>query len=386
MVSFFGKDPPPPPPRPSLLLLVATVVLGFFSVQIESFGSSSSSMTTPPIENTLGADLLKQIVLDAAELDTQQTLDVKGIVWLEHVNLVVGDKALAQRFYIDLLGCTPDKSASFHVNMGQQQFHLAQAKDGEHVQVITGSIGLAVPSIATIQQRMETALQDEADLWKDTLLQVIPCSDNNDNNMLTVICPWGNRFHLYDCQLEAENLTPASNSPHKMVKLHDTGGTYDAKRMAVRGQPGIRYIEIKCRPGSTPAIAQFYQDTLACTVTGPQEGIACVCVGPGVHLVYTEEDQLSQADEDAMQGVHICIYVQDFEGLYARLSAQNVIWTNPRFTHLDSCDTWEEARASRTLRFKDIKDGQKKKVLELEHETRPMRHGQYMKVPFYEPR
>mmetsp|Transcript_36726 Transcript_36726/g.39859 ORF Transcript_36726/g.39859 Transcript_36726/m.39859 type:complete len:135 (-) Transcript_36726:1694-2098(-) len=57
-----------------------------------------------------------------------------------------------------------------------------------------------------------------------------------------------------------------------------------------------------------------------------------------------------------MKGVHICIYVHDFKGLYNRLSDHSLIWTNPRFTRLDSCDTWKEAKNSRTLRFRYIID------------------------------
>ena len=77
-----------------------------------------------------------------------------------------------------------------------------------------------------------------------------------------------------------------------------------------------------------------------------------------------------------------------------KLSSLNLICTNPRFVHLDTCNTWEEARDSRTLRFKDVidllnnddgDDNNTNKILELEHEVRPLRHGQYMKVPYYVP-
>ena len=95
-----------------------------------------------------------------------------------------------------------------------------------------------------------------------------------------------------------------------------------------------------------------------------------------------------------MKGVHICVYTANFQELYDRLKKSRLIWTNPRFTHLDRCDTWDEAKASRTLRFKDIIDvstnngeeggNNTSKIFELEHETRPMQHGQYLKVPFYE--
>ena len=69
------------------------------------------------------------------------------------------------------------------------------------------------------------------------------------------------------------------------------------------------------------------------------------------------------------------------------INEKDLIWTNPRFTRLDSCDTWEEAFSSRTLRFKDVVDLETgEKLMELEHETRPLRHGQYLKVPYYVPR
>lgn len=36
-----------------------------------------------------------------------------------------GDRAQAVAFYVDFLGLHPDPSASFHVNLGAQQFHLS---------------------------------------------------------------------------------------------------------------------------------------------------------------------------------------------------------------------------------------------------------------------
>jgi hypothetical protein len=129
----------------------------------------------------------------------------------------------------------------------------------------------------------------------------------------------------------------------------------------------------------------------ASTIDGPG-----VC-GTRVHLAFVENystndiPSSSYYNDDAainaicMEGVHICFYAADFQGLYQRLSEKQLIWTNPRFVHLDSCDTWEEAWASQTLRFKDIIDlSTGEKILELEHETRPLR--QYLKVPNYEPK
>ena len=352
--------------------------------------SASTPEAKTTMSKSLGAVALKELVLQAAEQDiAASSLDLNGIVWLEHINLVVGSRPLAERFYLDLLGCTKDKSASFHVNLGQQQFHLAE--NGEPAQRVTGSIGLVVPQLATVRTRLEQALLHEQDDWKNTELRIL--EDDTVNNCMTIICPWGNTMHLYDAQAEVESLQPTSDSPHKMVKLHAEGGTYAARRMAVRGNPGIRYIELACPPDTTSAIAKFYKEMVGCTIHTMMSSSApccCITVGPGVHLVYVEQKELTGDDIEAMNGVHICVYAEKFKELYDRLKERQLIWTNPRFTHLDSCDTWQEAKESRTLRFKDIIDAGEgstpKPIFELEHETRPMRHGQYLKVPFYEPK
>ena len=227
-----------------------------------------------------------------------------------------------------------------------------------------------------------------------TLFSIQEYSDNPF--MMTVTCPWGNTFHLYDISIDdtKNDANDNNNEPvssHKMVNLHRDGATYGSHRMAVRGQPGIRAVEIACRKGSADKIQQFYETYLGCSTvkqtTESSDTIAvAVSVGPGVQLLFVENDQVTDQDFERMIGVHICIYISNFQSMYQTLQKQNLIWTNPRFTHLDSCDTWEEAFASRTFRFKDVLDVETgEKVLELEHETRPMMHGQFMKVPKYIP-
>ena len=80
----------------------------------------------------------------------------------------------------------------------------------------------------------------------------------------------------------------------------------------------------------------------------------------------------------------LCIHIH--WSRYERLSSKGVIWTNPRFEHLDTCDTYEQAAKSRQFRFKavvDLESGDE--LLELEHETRTIRHFQYMKHVAWEP-
>ena len=66
---------------------------------------------------SLGGQTLRNVVLEAAEHDVSTTLDVKGILWTEHINLVVGSKELAEYFYLNFLGFTRDAGKSFHVNL-----------------------------------------------------------------------------------------------------------------------------------------------------------------------------------------------------------------------------------------------------------------------------
>ena len=271
-----------------------------------------------------------------------------------------------------------------HVMCTNIQFHLAATDDPP--QRITGSIGLTVPSLQRIKERIERA---KADL-QGTLFAI-----NEVGEQITVTCPWGNNFHLYDINLDDDGHTTTEShnqSTHKMVNMHANGGAYGAHRMAVRGQPGIRFVEFTVLNTAAHQIARFYEHVLKCnqvmTKSIDDSGNECaiIGVGPGVHFVFVESPELTTGSLEMQNGVHACIYIQNFHGTYNELKERGLIWTNPRFTHLDSCDTWEEAVASRTLRFKDVLDIKTgEKVLEFEHETRPMTHGQYLKVPQYTP-
>lgn len=384
-----------------LLFFVYIHPASAFAASSSSSPSASTSMATATAEcsaatTTLGPNTLRNLVQEAAVNSQKQTLDLNGIAWLEHVNLVVGDMSTATKFYIDFLGFTAEREPnpkSNHFNLGQQQFHLAAANDDEPPQRVTGSIGLTVPSLQRIRERVRDALSE----LKGTLFSIV--EDYNKDTM-TVTCPWGNTIHLYDIAIDEDHQSTdaASQSSQKMVKLHGEGGAYGPHRMAVRGNPGIRYVEIACRMGAIDSIAEFYERMLGCHVTrtkavptsdsstAGEVGVAIVCVGPGVHMTFVENEHLSDDIIKQMEGIHACIYVPNFQQKYNTLKEQNLIWTNPRFTHLDSCDTWEEALASRTFRFKDVFDIETgEKILEFEHETRPMLHGQYMKVPPYVP-
>ena len=90
------------------------------------------------------------------------------------------------------------------------------------------------------------------------------------------------------------------------------------------------------------------------------------------------------APEGDGMGLHMCIYIANFKATYERLHTLGLTFTNPRFVHLDRCDTYEEAAASRTFRCKSVVDLETgEEVLELEHEIRPARHLQFFKRTAY---
>lgn len=97
----------------TLLRLLVIVSLCLISI-------GALSMSAPTFNNlSLGGQALRNAVVEAAEHDISQTLDLKGILWTEHINLVVGSKSLAEYFYLNFLGLTRDAGKSFHVNLGQ---------------------------------------------------------------------------------------------------------------------------------------------------------------------------------------------------------------------------------------------------------------------------
>ena len=76
------------------------------------------------------------------------SLELPGVCWLEHINIVIGARPLAEAFYFGALGCTLDANGR-DANIGQQQFHINNGgvAEGDVPQVVGGCIGLAMPSL-----------------------------------------------------------------------------------------------------------------------------------------------------------------------------------------------------------------------------------------------
>ena len=115
--------------------------------------------------------------------------DVGNIVLLEHVNVQVPDQAVAMMFYIIGMGFTRDPYLNIGLgnmwaNVGEQQFHLPTRP----AQVIQGHIGVVVPDLGTLKDRLASVEQGLAGTkfrW------------SVEANHIAVTCPWGNRFQCY---------------------------------------------------------------------------------------------------------------------------------------------------------------------------------------------
>ena len=83
--------------------------------------------------------------------------DVGNIVLLEHVNVQVPDQSVAMMFYIMGMGFTRDPYLNIGLgnmwaNVGEQQFHLPTRPP----QVIDGHIGVVVPDLDALKERLTT--------------------------------------------------------------------------------------------------------------------------------------------------------------------------------------------------------------------------------------
>jgi catechol-2,3-dioxygenase len=84
-------------------------------------------MTSSTNDNlSIGPSSLRTLLQTASQSLLQNEkhgLDLNGIVWMEHLNLVVGSMDAAREFYVEFLGCTVDENEK-HFNLGQQQVGL----------------------------------------------------------------------------------------------------------------------------------------------------------------------------------------------------------------------------------------------------------------------
>ncbi|MEM7405061.1 MAG: hypothetical protein AAF458_07190 [Pseudomonadota bacterium] len=250
--------------------------------------------------------------------------DVGNIITLEHVNTLIPDQSQAHLFYISGMGFTRDPYVDFGmrnmwVNLGRQQFHLPVGEP----QVVRGVVGLVVPSLQTLEKRLEAVSEKLAETqlaWQRV------------NGRLDVTSPWGNR-----------------------LEVHERGAF---GRMAL----GMPYVQFEVPLGTTPGIARFYERVLAAPaehVSGNNGELARVRIGFEQTLEFRETD----APQPDFDGHHIAIYLADFSGPHEWLDERGLIAEESnqaqyRFNHIVDPDSGE-------------------RLFEVEHEVRSLSHPMY---------
>jgi hypothetical protein len=251
--------------------------------------------------------------------------DVSNIVKLEHVNVTQPDQRLATLFYVSALGFTRDPYLmvgldNMWINMGRNQMHLPTAEP----QRLRGTIGLVVPDLAQLKERLEhvaSALAGTAFSFTDHGAHV------------ATTCPWGNRFR---CHAPAEEFGPTDLA--------------------------MPYVEFDVPAGSAERIARFYREIMdapAQLMQRDRAPAASVNAGDGQRLYFRETaEPLPPYD-----GHHIQIYIGDFSGPYRNLIERQLITRDTdahewRFNHIVDVDT-------------------NRPLFTVEHEVRSMRHPLY---------
>ncbi len=261
----------------------------------------------------------------------RSTQDVGNILGLEHVNLVVPDRELAERFYVSGLGLTRDPYVDLGlfgttwVNLGAQQFHLVL---GDEPQRLRGVIGLVVPDPDTVARRVERLAGQPA--LADTELACRPAVDGRAG--FDVTGPWGNRFRIH--------------GPGEIDGI----------------DVGVAYVRLEVGVGAAAGIGGFYREVFGAPThveTGDGNPRAVVTVGRHQHLIFAESD----SDPAAYDGHHVAVYLHNFSGPYHWLRSRDLI-TRDRDTH--------------EYRFQQIVDPVSgTECFELEHEVRSMFHPMF---------
>jgi hypothetical protein len=253
--------------------------------------------------------------------------DIGNIVLFEHVNVQVPDQLLATLFYVVGLGFTRDPYlntglTNMWINVGEQQFHLPTRP----AQVIEGHIGLVVPDIEALANRLRSV--------KDGL-RATRFQWSREKETILVTCPWGNRF-----------------------RCHQASTAFEDMRL------GIPYVEFLVPPASAAAIVNFYDQVLSASGAVEVENgekVGRVALGRNQSLMFREsQDNLRPYD-----GHHIAIYVANFSRPYQLLKERSFV---------------TEDVANHQFRFKDIIDlDSGKTVFLLEHEVRSLHHPMFQR-------
>jgi hypothetical protein len=203
------------------------------------------------------------------------------------------------------------------VNIGRSQCHLPAGTP----QVVRGTIGIVVPDLGQLAQRLEKVRR-----WlTDTQFGFQARADR-----VEATCPWGNRFR---CHAPSPEFGPADLA--------------------------LPYVEFEVPRGTAAGIARFYREALHATAVVEQRGgdaVASVDAGAAQRLLFCETDGAPPPYDNH----HIQIYITDFSGPHGFLIERGLI---------------TEESSPYQYRFRDIVDLDSGKLLfTIEHEVRSLRH------------
>jgi hypothetical protein len=253
---------------------------------------------------------------------------VGNIVLLEHFNVCIPDQRLAILFYVVGLGGTRDPYLfmgleNMWVNFGRTQVHLPSRAVPPRTEVLRGTAGFVVPSLADLEKRLEFAASE--------MKRVAPDLPNKfafarKGDVVEATCPWGNR-----------------------VRCHPPSPQFGNTEI------GLAYVEFDVPQGAADGIARFYGEVMKAP-SKAQAGRATVSIGRSQYLYFTETSQpLPEYDNH-----HVQVYIADFGTPYHWLKARDLI------TMETDADEW------RFQWIVDPRDG--RKLFQIEHEVRSMKH------------
>jgi hypothetical protein len=253
---------------------------------------------------------------------------VGNIVHLEHFNVCIPDQRLATLFYVVGLGGTRDPYLfmgleNMWVNFGRTQCHLPSRAVPPRTEVLRGTVGLVVPSLAELKKRLEFAAAE--------MKRVVPeaktkFSWQEREGTVEATCPWGNR-----------------------VRCHAPSPQFGNTEL------GIVYVDFDVPQGTAEGIARFYKEVIKAPAKAEGKR-AIVSVGRNQRLYFTETSKpLPEYDNH-----HIQVYIADFGAPYHWLKQRDLI------TMETDADEW------RFQWIVDPKDA--RKLFQIEHEVRSMKH------------
>ena len=254
---------------------------------------------------------------------------VGNIVHLEHFNVVIDDQRLATLFYVVGLGGTRDPYLftgleNMWVNFGRTQVHVPSRAVPPRAEVLRGTAGFVVPSLADLMQRLEHAGNE--------MKRVAPELPNKfsfkkQEHFVEATCPWGNRVRCHEPAPEFGNI-----------------------------ELGLAYVDFDVPQGTAEGIARYYNEVMRAPARVEKKNRAVVGVGRAQRLLFTETSKpLPEYDNH-----HIQIYISDFGTPYRWLKERDLI------TMETDANEW------RFQWIVDPKDG--RKLFQIEHEVRSMKH------------